>query len=180
MSNRAPTHIPTPSTSCLMQKRVALDFGRNGHKKPRGGGALAHHKTRKSNIPHGGHGAPKRANAAKNSKNLKRKMVDGEDFNGQISQFLYTAEALLAHAVGERLPAERACTSCKRRNGKLVSCVLVPGKGYCTNCLWPKQTGRCEFHASSGHASAPYKNTRKRGLVKDPDEAVVLGCFLLR
>ncbi|KAJ6149836.1 hypothetical protein N7471_001035 [Penicillium samsonianum] len=35
-----------------------------------------------------------------NSKNNKRKIVDGEAFNGQITQFLYTADALLAHTVG--------------------------------------------------------------------------------
>lgn len=128
-----------------MQKRVALDFGRNGHKKPRGGGALAHHKTRKSNIPHGGHGAPKRANAAKNSKSLKRKMVDGEDFNGQISQFLYTAEALLAHAVGERLRQSGPVQAAKGEMASLFRAFSFRGKDIAPIASGQSKQGAASF-----------------------------------
>lgn len=55
-----------------------------------------------------------------NSKNNKRKIVDGEAFNSQISQSLYTAEALLAHSVGEKLPTDQSCASCKKPDGKFT------------------------------------------------------------
>ncbi|KAJ5793512.1 hypothetical protein N7457_000111 [Penicillium paradoxum] len=106
----------------------------------------------------------------RNSKNNKRKTVDGEAFNGQIAQFLYTAEALLAHAVGERLPTDQACTSCKKRNGKFVSCVLVPGQSHCTNCLWPNQTDRCKFETSTECVPNRCTKTRKRKIENKPHE----------
>jgi hypothetical protein len=42
------------------------------------------------------------------SKNNKRKAIGGRAFDGQIALFLYTPEALLAHAVGGRLAADQA------------------------------------------------------------------------
>ncbi|KAJ5335475.1 hypothetical protein N7452_007878 [Penicillium brevicompactum] len=76
-----------------------------------------------------------------NSKNNKRKIVDGQSFNSQLGQSLHAAEALLAHSVGEKLPAEGACLSCQKRDGKFVSCVKVPGKDHCQSCFFESSLG---------------------------------------
>ncbi|KAK9852270.1 hypothetical protein MYU51_008689 [Penicillium brevicompactum] len=95
-----------------------------------------------------------------NSKNNKRKIVDGLSFNSQLGQSLHAAEALLAHSVGEKLPAEGACLSCQKRDGKFVSCVKVPGKDHCSNCHWYRRVERCQSEA--GGEGLPQKPNKKR------------------
>lgn len=104
--------------------------------------------------------AVERAKAPAQLKNTKRKIVNGESFNSQLGQSLHAAEALLAHSVGEKLPAEGACLSCQKRDGKFVSCVKVPGRDHCSNCHWYRRIERCQ--SEGGAEGLPQKPSKKR------------------
>ncbi|KAJ5358148.1 hypothetical protein N7541_005306 [Penicillium brevicompactum] len=78
----------------------------------------------------------------------------------QLGQSLHAAEAWVAHSVGEKLPAEGACLSCQKRDGKFVSCVKVPGKDHCSNCHWYRRVERCQSEA--GGEGLPQKPNKKR------------------
>jgi hypothetical protein len=56
-----------------------------------------------------------------NGKNNKRKMVDGEQFNAQVGRARHTAEAMIAYAVGQRLPLADSCECCQRNDGKFAA-----------------------------------------------------------
>lgn len=102
----------------------------------------------------------------KNSKNNKRKIVNGEGFNSQLGQSLHAAEALLAHSVGEKLPAEGACLNCQKRDGKFISCVKVPGRNHCSNCHWYRRSDCCQ--SEGGAEGLPKKPSEKRKA--EPDQ----------
>ncbi|KZN89656.1 hypothetical protein EN45_083090 [Penicillium chrysogenum] len=59
-----------------------------------------------------------------NGKNNKRKMVDGEQFDAQVGRARHTAEAMIAYAVGQRLPLADSCECCQRNDGKFVRACL--------------------------------------------------------
>lgn len=70
-------------------------------------------------------------------------------FDRQIAEDLHNIEALFAHVVGEKFDDDLAYRSCQLRDGKFVSCVLIPGRDHCTNCHWGGQSHRCKFYKES-------------------------------
>ncbi|KAJ5943963.1 hypothetical protein N7516_004131 [Penicillium verrucosum] len=97
-----------------------------------------------------------------NRKNNKRKIVDGEQFNAQVGRARHTAEAMIAYAVGQRLPLADSCECCQRNDGKFAACVLVPGQEYCSNCLWARREDRCVFSSITSAIPKRQITHRKR------------------
>ncbi|CAI7610008.1 unnamed protein product [Penicillium glandicola] len=90
----------------------------------------------------------------------KRKVVDGKSFDAQVTRTLANCEALLAHAVGEKVQPGEECDHCYRGDGKFLSCVMVPGENCCTSCFWDKQRKRCSFSQAPDVSTVEGENSQ--------------------
>ncbi|KAJ5186481.1 hypothetical protein N7449_011245 [Penicillium cf. viridicatum] len=79
----------------------------------------------------------------------KMKCVHGSHFDQQVGKRIANGEALLAHAVGEKMKPGEECVNCTQGDGKFVSCVRVPGQQHCTCCHWREQNHRCSLNDAS-------------------------------